>query len=203
MIGLFGLVLSLVALMYFAYRGVNVLVLAPICAIFALLFQPELFSGDGLPLAYYTQTFMTALGKYLMKYFPIFLLGAIFGKLMSDSQAARVIGETISAKLGSKHAILASVLAASILTYGGVSLFVVAFCVYPISLSLFARAGIEKRFIPACIALGSFTFTMSTLPGTPPSRMLSQCRILIRRLTRPPALGSSAHSSSSRVGFFG
>jgi H+/gluconate symporter-like permease len=167
MIGLFGLVLSLVALMYFAYRGVNVLVLAPICAIFALLFQPELFAGDGMPLAYYTQTFMTALGKYLMKYFPIFLLGAIFGKLMSDSQAARVIGETISGKLGSKHAILASVLAASILTYGGVSLFVVAFCVYPISLSLFARAGIEKRFIPACIALGSFTFTMSTLPGTP------------------------------------
>lgn len=167
MIGLFGLVLSLVALMYFAYRGVNVLVLAPICAVFALLFQPELLAGDGMPLAYYTQTFMTALGKYLMKYFPIFLLGAIFGKLMSDSQAARVIGETISSKLGSKHAILASVLAASILTYGGVSLFVVAFCVYPISVSLFARAGIEKRFIPACIALGSFTFTMSTLPGTP------------------------------------
>ncbi len=167
MIGLLGLVLSLVALMYLAYRGVNVLVLAPVCAMVAILFQAEAYSGQGVPLAIYTQIFMTSLGKYLIKYFPIFLLGAIFGKLMGDSQAARVIGETISKKLGSKHAIVATVLAAAILTYGGVSLFVVAFCVYPISLTLFAQAGIEKKFIPACIALGSFTFTMSTLPGTP------------------------------------
>ncbi len=167
MIGLLGLVLSLVALMYLAYRGVNVIVLAPLCALFALLFQAEAYVATGLPLAYYTQVFMVALGKYVMKYFPIFILGAIFGKLMDDTGAARVIGETISRKLGSKHAILACVMAASILTYGGVSLFVVAFCVFPISLTLFARAGVEKRFIPACIALGSFTFTMSALPGSP------------------------------------
>lgn len=167
MLGLLGLVLSLLALMYLAYKGVNVLVLAPVCALFAILFQPEAFSAPGVPVAMYTQVFMVALGKYLMKYFPIFLLGAIFGKLMNDTQCARVIGETISNKLGAKHAILASVLAASILTYGGVSLFVVAFCVFPISLTLFARAGVDKKFIPACIALGSFTFTMTALPGSP------------------------------------
>jgi H+/gluconate symporter-like permease len=167
MIGLFGLVFSLVALMYLAYRGVNVIVLAPICALCALIFQAEAYSGTGMALAYYTQVFMTALGKYVVKYFPIFILGAIFGKLMNDTQAARVIGKTISDKLGTKHAMLASVLAAAILTYGGVSLFVVAFCVYPISLALFAQAGVQKRFIPACIALGSFTFTMAALPGTP------------------------------------
>lgn len=167
MLGLFGLVLSLLALMYLAYKGVNVLVLAPLCALFAILFQPEFAGGYGIGLAYYTQIFMGAVGKYIIQYFPIFLLGAIFGKLMNDTFAAKVIGEKISSALGSKHAILATVLACAILTYGGVSLFVVAFCVYPISVSLFAQAGIEKKFIPGAIALGSFTFTMTALPGTP------------------------------------
>ena len=167
MIGLFGLVVSLIALMYFAYKGVNVLVLAPICALLAVLFQTESFGGQGMPLAYYTQTFMSSLGKYVIMYFPVFLLGAIFGKLMNDTRAAQVIGETISRKVGSKHAIFATVMACAILTYGGVSLFVVAFCVYPISVTLFAQAGLEKRFIPGAIAIGSFTFTMTALPGTP------------------------------------
>lgn len=167
MIGLFGLVLSLGALMYFAYRGVNVLVLAPLCAVLAILFQSHDFSGTGAPLAFYTQVFMTSLGKYVVLYFPVFLLGAIFGKLMNDTRAARVIGEFISQKLGPRHAILATVLACAILTYGGVSLFVVAFCVFPISVTLFAQGGIEKRYIPGAIALGSFTFTMTALPGTP------------------------------------
>lgn len=169
MIGLSGLVISLAALMYFAYRGVNVLVLAPICAISAVLFQPEIYEAgnQGITLAHYTQIFMSSLGKYIIQYFPIFLLGAIFGKLMNDTHSAEVIGETISKKLGAKHAILATVLACGILTYGGVSLFVVAFCVYPISQALFAQAGIPRRFIPGAIALGSFTFTMTALPGTP------------------------------------
>lgn len=169
MLGIFGLIVSLVALMYFAYRGINVLVLAPLCALTAVLFQPELYNPatQGMTLAYYTQVFMGALGNYVIKYFPIFLLGAIFGKLMNDSRAAEVIGKTISRKVGAKHAILATVLACAILTYGGVSLFVVAFCVYPISVTLYNQAGIEKRFIPGAIALGSFTFTMTALPGTP------------------------------------
>lgn len=168
MIGLVGLLLSLFALMYFAYKGVNVLVLAPMCAIFALLFQPETYSlGDGLPLAYYTQVFMSSLGKYVIHYFPVFILGAIFGKLMNDTNAAKAIGESISKVLGPKHAILATVLACAILTYGGVSLFVVAFCVYPISVSLFNQAGLDRKFIPGAIALGSFTFTMTAMPGTP------------------------------------
>lgn len=167
MIGLLGLMLSLAALMYFAYRGVNVLVLAPVCAIFAIMFQGHDFPGMGTPLAYYTQVFMTSLGKYVVMYFPVFLLGAIFGKLMNDTKSAQVIGEFISKKLGPKRAILATIVACAVLTYGGVSLFVVAFCVYPIAVTLYAQGGIEKRFIPGAIAVGSFTFTMTALPGTP------------------------------------
>ena len=169
MLGLFGLIISLSALIYFAYKGVNVLLLAPLCALIAVLFQPDLMgsASQGILLTQYTQVFMTALSKYVLQYFPVFLLGAIFGKLMNDSRAAEVIGMGISKKLGSHHAILATVLACGILTYGGVSLFVVAFCVLPISVTLFEQAGIHRRYIPGSIALGSFTFTMTALPGTP------------------------------------
>ncbi len=160
--GLIGIVLSLLLLMYLAYRGINVLILAPLLSLLAVLF------AGGLPiLGTYTQVFMKALGNYLMIYFPLFMLGAIFGKVMADSGSARAIAQWIVEKLGAEQAILAIVIACGVLTYGGVSLFVVAFAVYPIAVALFRRADIPKRLIPATIALGSFTFTMTALPGTP------------------------------------
>ena len=157
-----GVVLSLLGLMYFAYRGINVLVLAPIMALFACLFH-----DDAPLLASYTQVFMPALGRYLLQYFPIFLLGSIFGRLMNDSGAAAVIGQFVARKMGAERGLLAVVLACALLTYGGVSLFVVAFCIYPVAVSLFQEGSIPKRLIPGAIALGSFTFTMTGLPGTP------------------------------------
>ena len=160
--GLFGIILSLVLLMYLAYRGINVLILAPLLSLLAVLF------AGGLPiLGTYTQVFMKALGNYLTTFFPLFMLGAIFGKVMADSGSARAIAQWIVEKLGAEQAILAITLACAILTYGGVSLFVVAFAVYPISVALFRRADVPKRLIPGTIALGSFTFTMTALPGTP------------------------------------
>ncbi|STY87140.1 fructuronate transporter [Moraxella ovis] len=158
-----AIIISLVLLMYFAYRGWSVLILAPLMAALAVI-----LSGDGtLLLPAYTETFMKALGGYLLKFFPIFLLGALFGQLMADSGAATTIANTITEKLGASRAILVVVLVCGILTYGGVSLFVVAFSIYPISKALFRQADIPKRLIPASIALGSFTFTMTALPGTP------------------------------------
>lgn len=162
MVGLFGIVLSLVLLIYLAYRGINVLVLAPVLATVAVL-----FAGDLPVLASYTQIFMTALGKYVTQFFPLFMLGAIFGKLMDDSGSAKVIANWIVDRVGDQRAILAVVLACAILTYGGVSLFVVAFAVFPIAVALFRHAEVPKRLIPGAIALGSFTFTMTALPGTP------------------------------------
>ncbi|MCA8882204.1 MAG: GntP family permease [Rhodobacteraceae bacterium] len=157
-----GIVISLILLMYLAYRGVSVLILAPVLSLLAAG-----LSGGAPILATYTQIFMTALGGYVIKFFPLFLLGAIFGKLMEVSGSARVIAQWIVSKVGEGQAALAVVLACGVLTYGGVSLFVVAFAVYPIAASLFARAGNPKKYIPATIALGSFTFTMTALPGTP------------------------------------
>ena len=157
-----GIVLALVLLMALAYRGVSVLLLAPLMALLATLFSPQ-----APLLASYTQVFMPALGGFVIAFFPLFLLGAVFGKLMEASGAARVIAHAIVAWLGAQRAILAIVLACAVLTYGGVSLFVVAFAVYPIAAALFRQADLPKRLIPGTIALGAFTFTMTALPGTP------------------------------------
>jgi H+/gluconate symporter-like permease len=125
-----------------------------------------LFSGMAL-LPTYTEVFLPNLASYAKVYFPFFLLGAVFGKAMEESGAAKSIAKAIVEKLGKRNAILSVVLSAAILTYGGVSLFVVAFAVYPFAASIFKEAGIPKRLVPATIALGAFTFTMDALPGTP------------------------------------
>ena len=161
--GTLAIIISLALLMFFAYRGISVLILAPIMAAIAIL-----LSGDMIyMMPQYTETFMAALGGYILKFFPIFLLGALFGQLMVDSGAASSISNWIMQKLGHNRAILTVVLACGVLTYGGVSLFVVAFAIYPIAKSMFQAANIPKRLIPGAIALGSFTFTMTALPGSP------------------------------------
>lgn len=163
MIGLIGIVLSLILLMYLAYKGFSVVILAPLLALFAV-------AWSGLSnelLGFYSQVFMTGLGGYIIKYFPLFLLGAVFGKLMDDSGSARTIANFFVKKLGHKRAMLSIVLSCAVLTYGGVSLFVVGFAVFPIAAALFKELGIPKRLIPAAIMLGALTFTMTALPGTP------------------------------------
>ncbi|MEM1410658.1 MAG: GntP family permease [Pseudomonadota bacterium] len=159
---MFGILLSLTLLIYLAYRGVSVIILAPVLAILAVVLN------DGGPiLGTYTQVFLPALGEYLVRFFPLFLLGAIFGKVMQDTGSASAIANGIINKLGEKRSALAVVGACALLTYGGVSLFVVAFAVYPIAAAMFAKAGTPKRLVPATIALGAFTFTMTALPGSP------------------------------------
>ena len=109
---------------------------------------------------------MASVGQFVKDFFPLFLLGAIFGKLMEDSGAAAKIAEVVVRAVGVHRTILAIVLSCGILTYGGVSLFVVVFAVFPLSRSLFRQADLPRRLIPAAIALGSFTFTMTAMPGT-------------------------------------
>ncbi len=157
-----SILISLALLMYLAYRGISVLVLAPLLALLAAL-----LGGDTRLLAMYTQVFMTGLGGFLVKYFPLFLLGAIFGRLMNDSGSAESIARAIVARIGAERAIMALVLSCAILTYGGVSVFVVAFAAYPVGAALFREADIPKRLIPGSLVLGSATFTMTALPGTP------------------------------------
>ncbi|MEO1658426.1 MAG: SLC13 family permease [Pseudomonadota bacterium] len=161
MFGLFGALLSLGLLIWLAYRGWNVIALSVGCALVAALFSLAPL------LATYTQVFMPATGAFIVDYFPLFLLGAIFGRLMDETGAAEALSDGIARAFGAGQAMMAIVAACALLTYGGVSLFVVAFALYPVATALFQRANIPKRLIPATIALGAFTFTMTALPGTP------------------------------------
>ncbi|WP_375688203.1 GntP family permease [Pseudooceanicola sp. LIPI14-2-Ac024] len=159
--GILTIVLALILLMVLAYLGASILLIAPVLAMLAA-------GLAGLPvLASYTQVFMVNTGDFIVAYFPLFLLGAIFGKLMESSGAANAIGQWSIRTFGASRAILAIVLSCALLTYGGVSLFVVAFAVYPLAASIFRQADIPARLIPGTIALGAFTFTMTALPGTP------------------------------------
>ena len=153
---------ALCLLMLVAYRGFSVILFAPVAALLAVLLTdpvlvPPFFSG----------IYMEKLVGFLKPYFPVFLLGAVLGKLIELSGFARAITQRVIATLGKNNAMLAVVLVCALLTYGGVSLFVAAFAVYPFALELFRAADIPKRLIPGCIALGSFTFTMDALPGSP------------------------------------
>jgi H+/gluconate symporter-like permease len=156
-----GIVISLFLLMYMAYRGYSVILFAPVFALLAAAFQ-------GLPvMPSYTELFMVKAATYIKSFFPIFLLGAVFGKIMEETLFAKSIASEIMKTLGNKRAVWAVVLSCGALTYGGVSLFVVVFAVYPFAAALFREADIPKRLIPGAIALGSFTFTMAAFPGTP------------------------------------
>ncbi|MDR7123953.1 GntP family permease [Pseudotabrizicola sp. 4114] len=155
------ILMALALLILGAWRGMSVLVLAPLLALLAA-------SLSGAPvLAGYTQVFMQAAGGFVIAFFPLFLLGAVFGRVMEASGAAQRLAQTIATALGPQNAILAVVAACAVLTYGGVSLFVVAFAAWPLARALFARTDLPARLIPASIALGAFTFTMTALPGTP------------------------------------
>jgi H+/gluconate symporter-like permease len=159
--GLFGILLGLVLLIWLAYRGWSILLLAPAAALIAAAF------AGGPLLAYWTQTFMDSAARFVAQFFPLFLLGAIFGKLMEDSGAVAAIADFMTQWLGPRRAILIVVLAGALVTYGGVSLFVAFFVLVPMAQALFRTAQIPNRLIPATVALGTSTFTMSALPGTP------------------------------------
>ena len=161
---LFGLFLALFLLIFLAFKGHSVIIIAPIVALVAVVFSA---GGDAHLMANYTETYMAGFANYAKSYFPLYLFGAVFAKLMEVSGYADAISHAIAKRLGKDKAILSVVLCCAILTYGGVSLFVVTFVVLPIAISLFRQADIPKRLIPGSIALGAFTFTMTALPGSP------------------------------------
>jgi H+/gluconate symporter-like permease len=159
--GLVGILIALGLLIWLAYRGWSILLLAPAAAILAAA-----LAGEPL-LAHWTQTFMASAAQFVLQFFPIFLLGALFGKLMEDSGSVTSIAKYMTERLGPQRSVLAVVLAGAIVTYGGVSLFVAFFVLAPMAHQLFRAAAIPRRLMPAAIALGTTTFTMSALPGTP------------------------------------
>jgi len=168
MLGFIGMFGGLILLIVLTMRGMNLLIAAPLTALFVAILNglplfPQL-AGEGA--ANYLTNYMDGFTGFIASWYLMFLTGAIFGKVMEDTGAADSVSRWIVGKMGMKRAALAVVLACAVLTYGGVSLFVVAFSVYPMALSLFKQANLPRRFIPAALAFGSTTFTM-TSAGSP------------------------------------
>lgn len=159
--GLIGILVALALLMWLAYRGWSILLVAPIAGLAAAI-----LAGEPV-LANWTQTFMPGAARFVAQWFPIFLLGGLFGKLMDDSGSIASIASYLTERLGTKRTILSVVLASAIVTYGGVSVFVAFFVLVPMAQRMFQAADIPRRLMPATIGLGAFTFTMTALPGTP------------------------------------
>ena len=150
--------------MYLAYKGYSTIITAPLIAMITIILTTGF---DAHLMANYTEVYMSGFANFIKNYFPLFMTGAVFAKLMEEVGYAKSIAHFITKKLGKDKSVLAVVLSGAILTYGGVSLFVVAFILYPIASMLFKEADIPKRLIPGTIALGAFTFTMTALPGSP------------------------------------
>ncbi|WP_431862092.1 GntP family permease [Azospirillum sp.] len=153
---------ALAFLMFVAYRGYSVILFAPVAALGAVLLTdpsavPPIFTG----------LFMDKMVGFVKLYFPVFLLGAVFGKVIELSGFSKAIVSAVIKLVGRERAMMSIVLVCALLTYGGVSLFVVVFAVYPFAAEMFRQGGIPKRLIPGTIALGAFTATMDSLPGTP------------------------------------
>lgn len=154
--------LALGLLMLAAYRGYSVILFAPLVALGAvLLTQPAAVAPV------FSDIFMDKLVGFVKLYFPVFLLGAVFGKLIEFSGFSRSIVSAVTRLMGQNKAMPVIILVCALLTYGGVSLFVVVFAVYPFAAEMFRQSQIPKRLMPATIALGAFTFTMDALPGSP------------------------------------
>lgn len=178
------ILLALAMLMFIAYRGFSVIIFAPLCALFAVF-----LTNPDFVLPFYSNVFMGKMVEYIKLYFPIFLLGAIFGKVVEMSGLARSIASTLIQLVGRKRAMLVIVLLCAILTYSGVSLVVVSFAVYPFAANLFRQSNIPKRLIPGTVALGAFTFTMDSLPGSPQVQNVIPTTFFKTDLYSAPTLG--------------
>ena len=164
MLGNLGLLAGVTLLIYLALRGINIFIASLVCALVVALTNNMLIS----------QTFLEffpfgPLGAFTFagKFFLLFLCGAIFGKVMATSQAAKSIALSITRALGVRHTLLVGMIVCALLTYGGVVVFVVVFTMYPLGITLMREANLPKRLWAAATSVGAGTFTMTALPGTP------------------------------------
>ena len=152
---------ALIGLMYAAYKGASIIWVAPLFAVLAAL------GSEHAPLPIFSELYMTKAAEYVKNYYAIFLFGAIFARLMEKGGMAASVADKIISVLGEKQAVLAVLLGCGALTYGGLSVFVVAFVMYPFGAVVFKKADIPKKLLPAALWMGIFSFAMVSMPGTP------------------------------------
>ncbi|AXG39558.1 GntP family permease [Enterococcus gilvus] len=168
MLGSLGVLLGVAAIIYFSLKEINIIIAAPLATlIVVLLNQMDVVTSL---LGNQPNNYMGALSTYILNYFAIFLLGSILAKLMEASNATVSIADFILQKVGYDNpyrVLVAIFIISAILTYGGISLFVVMFAVLPLAKSLFKKMDLAWNLIQVPLWLGIATITMTVLPGTP------------------------------------
>lgn len=158
-----GILVLLLALLLFgllAFKQINALILAPLVTIFVIV-------CSGMPiLSSLKELFMPAASAYVTSYFLVFFVGALFGAVYQHTGAAESISKTLAGLCKGKFVAPIIMTITGILTYGGVSGFVVFFVIYPIALNMFKEANLTRRLIPGAISAGCWTWSMYG-PGSP------------------------------------
>ncbi|MBM4764577.1 GntP family permease [Bacillus sp. B15-48] len=180
---MFGIIVGLILLVTLSYIGWSIIWVAPLSAgVVALLAGIDFFDA-------YTNTYMAGLVSFVKNWFPLFLLGAVFGKLMEATGAAKAIAVKVSQIIGTKRALLGVLIATSVLAYGGVSVFVIVFAIFPIALELFREANISRNLIVPTIMLGLGTYAMASIPGSPQIHNLIPMPYFNTTPTAAPVIG--------------
>ncbi len=160
-ISLLGIFAGLILLIVLAYRGHSIVWVAPVCAVVVAVL------GGLNILDSYLGDYMKGTADYVVSWFPAFFLGAVYGKIMDKTNSARSLANRLIRLIGSKYAVAAVVLPCLLMTYGGISLFVVVFVIYPMGYAIYREANLPRTLLPGAIAFGAFGITMTSIPGTP------------------------------------
>ena len=183
MLGVIGLILAIVALIVFAYKGLGALPLAILGALIAILF-------NGMPVwTTFAEQFAPGYAGAFTSYLLLFVASALYAKFMDISGLATSIGYKMVDWFGTKHVVLVGILIVGVLTYSGVSLFVVIFAVAPILFMMFQEANIPRHLTAICFSAGSSTFTMTCLPGSPQLSNVVATEYLGTTLNAAPVMG--------------
>ena len=189
-LSLVGIFVGLALLILLAYKGQSIVWVAPLCAFVVALFAiPAGLGEDRTLLTAYTTDYMRGAGDYFVSWFPAFFLGAVYGKIMDLTGSARSLANAIVKLIGPRFALLAVVIPCLALTYGGISLFVVVFVIYPMGYAIYRAADIPRTLLPGAIAFGAFGITMTSIPGTPQIQNLIPMDYFGTPATAAPLMG--------------
>lgn len=156
---LIGVLLAVVLLIILIYKRVSLIPATIVCVLVLALTNGMSFTD--LMMNHYA----ISLSSFIAKYFMVFVTNALFGKIMEETLLAAAFSKMVGKAFGDRNAVYGAMLATALLSFGGVSVFVIVFTVYPIFLATFQKADLPRKFIPACIMSSSCTFPLSMMPG--------------------------------------
>jgi len=153
-LGIFGIVLAFALLMFLIMKNLNLYLTVFICV--AVVIVTNVLA----PYETFKDVYMTGFVGFFKNYFLLFLAGTVLAKFMDITGAAKSIAQTIIGRVGKELAFVSVPIACAVLSYGGVSAHVGAFCVFAIALEIWREADLPRRALPGTLFFGVATFGM-------------------------------------------